>query len=170
MSFGLKVITGLQFSPWNFWKLQNRPYDHLPLPALLLAAGHRQRRPPTPSRLSRPLLRRALAPTRRGRAPPPPVASRWRLHPSPRRPAAPRTSPTAATSPPPWSAPCRARRSLLASARALQESQNSISFVPFLSPRSHASERRRLTTRTPASSSRRGAATTSPLHPNSPHL
>ena len=32
LSFSLKVITGLQFSPWNFWKLQNRPYPLLPPP------------------------------------------------------------------------------------------------------------------------------------------
>ena len=72
MRFGLKVITGLQFSPWDFWKLQNRPYFHLPPPCSALAAVHRQRRPPAPSRPFRPLIRRALAPTRRGRPPPPP--------------------------------------------------------------------------------------------------
>ena len=143
MSFGLKVIACLQKGPWNFWKLQNRPYDHLPLPALLLAAGHRQRRPPTPSRLSRPLLRRALAPTRRGRATPPPVASRWPSPSRATRPAAPRTSPTAATSPPPWSAPCRARRSLLASARAIEEPQRPNPLALLLYPRSHTPEHRR---------------------------
>ena len=52
--------------------MQNDPYLHLPPPCSALAAVHRQRRPPAPSRLSRPLLRRALAPTRRGRPPPPP--------------------------------------------------------------------------------------------------
>src|SRR6185312_17506493 len=128
------------------------------LPALLPVAGHRQRRPPAPSRPSRPSIRHALAPTRRGRAPPPPVASRWRLHPSPRRPAAPRTSPTAATSPPPWSAPCRARRSLLASARAIEEPQRPNPLALLLYPRSHTPEHRR------------GAATPGPLHPDSPHL
>src|SRR6185295_6116086 len=105
----------------------------------------------TPSRLSRPLLRRALAPTRRGRAPTPPVASRWRLHPSPRRPAAPRTSPTATTSPPPWSAPCRARRSLLASARAIEEPQRPNPLALLLYPHSHTPEHRRRPALTPAS-------------------
>ena len=72
MSFSLKVIACLQSGPWNFWKLQNRPYPHLPPPCSALAAVHRQRRPPAPSRPFRPLIRRALAPTRRGRPPPPP--------------------------------------------------------------------------------------------------
>ena len=45
MSFGLKVITALQKGPWNFWKLQNRPYDHL-LPCS--ASRRRQRRPSPP--------------------------------------------------------------------------------------------------------------------------
>ena len=72
MSFGLKVIAGLQNSPCDFWKLQNCPYPHLPPPCSALAAVHRQRRPPAPSRPFRPLIRRALAPTRRGRPPPPP--------------------------------------------------------------------------------------------------
>ena len=48
LSFSLKVIACLQRGPWNFWKLQIYPYHHLPLPALLPVAGHRQRRPPTP--------------------------------------------------------------------------------------------------------------------------
>ena len=42
------------------------------LPAQFLTAVHRQRRPPAPSRPFRPLIRHALAPTRRGRPPPPP--------------------------------------------------------------------------------------------------
>ena len=169
MSFGLKVITGLQFSPWNFWKLQNRPYPLLPLPALLPVAGHRQRRRGAPSRLSRPLLRRALAPTRRGRAPPPPVASRWSPHPSPRRPAESRSARAAATSPSRWRARCSGRRPLLASARALQIPQKPIPTALLLSPRSHTAEHHRRPAGTPASSPRRGAATPEPLHPNSPH-
>ena len=80
MSFGLKVIACLQTSPWNFQKLQNDPYLLLPPPCSVLAAAHRQRRRRrrgAPSRPSRPLLRFALAPTRRSAPPPPPVASRW---------------------------------------------------------------------------------------------
>ena len=42
MSFGLKVIASLQFSPWNFWKLQNRPFLPPPPPCSVS-----RRRPPT---------------------------------------------------------------------------------------------------------------------------
>ena len=48
------------------------PISHLP--ALLLVAVHRQRRPPAPSRPFRPLIRRTLAPTCRERPPPPPAS------------------------------------------------------------------------------------------------
>src|SRR6185436_9500696 len=105
--------------------------------------------PPTPSRPFRPLLRRALAPTRRGRPPLPPVASRWPSSSLATRPVASRTTPPAATAPPPWNGRCRARRPLLASARALHISQASILCIPLLYPRYHAAEHRRRPAGTP---------------------
>ena len=122
------------------------------LPALFLAAAHRQRRRRrrgASSRPSRPLLRFALAPTRRSAPPPPPVASRWSFPGRATRAAEPRSVRAATTSPSRWQAHCRARRPLLASARALHIPQKSIPCTPLLSPRSHASERRRRTTPNP---------------------
>ena len=78
-----------------------------------------------------------------------PLASRWSLPSRATRPAASRAAPTAATATPPWNGRCRACRPLLASARALHIPQTSIPFAIFLSPRSHASERRRRTTPNP---------------------
>ena len=143
LSFGLKVIAGLQNSPWDFWKLQNRPYPHLPPPCSALAAVHRQRRPSAPSRPFRPLIRRALAPTRRGRPPPPPCCLALELPGRATRAAKSRSARAAATSPSRWRARCSGRRPLLASARALQISQKPIPTALFSSPRSHTAERRR---------------------------
>ena len=170
VSPGLKVIACLQFGPWNFWKLQNSP--HLLLqPACLLcssataAVPHRSvpwaaPRPPHASswhpRVADDLLHR-------------PLASRWSLPSRATRPAASRAAPTAATATPPWNGRCRARRPLLASARALHISQDSILCIPLLYPRYHAAEHRRRPAGTPASSPHRGAATAGPLHPYSPH-
>ena len=152
MSFGLKVIDGLQVSPWNFWNYKIALFFHLhPLlcfsPPSTDSAARRRRG--APSRPSRPLLRLALSPTRRPGAPPPPVASRWSLPGRATRPAASRAAQAAATSPSPWTAPDSARRTLLASAQALQNPQNAIPLSLLLPPHSHASERRRRTTPNP---------------------
>ena len=73
----LKVIADLQTSPWNFWKLQNRPFLPPPPPCSVLAAAHRRHRRRRRGEASRPPFSVALAPTRRAAPPPPPVASRW---------------------------------------------------------------------------------------------
>ena len=129
MSFGLKVIAGLQFSPWNFQKLQTSPYPLPPAPSSVFppttdSAAYRRRGEP-----SRPPLCFALAPTRRAAPPSPPVASRWSLPGRATRPAEPRTVPAAATATPPWRACCRVRRPLFARARALQKPQQANPFA-----------------------------------------
>ena len=94
MSYILKVISILQFGPWNFQKLQTSPYPRprASLPALFFSAGCRHRCAASPARRGEPAgpLCFALAPTRRSGASPPPLASRWCPLPSPRRPEPPR--------------------------------------------------------------------------------
>ena len=144
--------------------------SHPPCSVFSLAADSAARhRRGAPSRLSRPLLRRALAPTRRRRAPPPPVASRWSPHPSPRTPPRPE---------PPRRPPPRCRRG-----EPKPEAQLSI----FRAPEHYKNPRIRFhsllcsllaptlqnTAAAPLeprrASPRRGAATPDPLHPYSPH-
>ena len=173
MSFGLKVIAVLQWGPWNFWKLQNYPCLPPPPPALFCAAAHRRhrrRRRGEASRTSRPLIRRALSPTRRPEPPPPLLGFALALH----LPAEPRAPPLPE---PPRRPPPRRRRG-----EPKPEAQLSIFRAPehYKKPRAlFLSSFRRFPNPTPQNaaaahperrraSPRRGAATPGPLHPNSP--
>jgi hypothetical protein len=100
----LKVIDGLQTSPWNFWKLCLGPLS--PSSSLLALFSPPPLCSAPPARRGEPTghLCFALAPTRRAAPPPPPVASRWNLPCYAMRPAEPRTARASATSPPRWSA------------------------------------------------------------------
>jgi hypothetical protein len=146
------------FTEWSleFLEIAKLPLSSTSTPLLCFsppstdsAAAHRQRRRRRRGEASRPLIRLALAPTRRAAPPPPPVASRWSIPGRATCPAASRAAQAAATSPSPWTAPGSARRTLLASARALQNPQNAIPLSLLLPPHSHASERRRRTTPNP---------------------
>ena len=146
MSPILKVIAGLQLGPWNFWKLRLGPFSP---PSSLPACSVFQRRPPPlcsaaarrGGPASRLLLRAGAHASLRSFS----TARCCTLVPPCRatRPAEPRTVRAAATSPSRWRARCRGRRPLLASARALQIPLKLIPLALLLSPRSHATERRR---------------------------
>ena len=79
MSFSLKVIAYLQNGPWKFWKLENSPFLPPPGPSPVFPGAAVQSLSPAPWRARPAALRFALAPTRRPRAPPPPLASRCAL-------------------------------------------------------------------------------------------
>ena len=120
------------------------PFPHLP--ALFLAAAHRQRRPPAPWRAF-PAITSPRAGTHASLCSSSPACC-FELEPPGRatRAAEPRNVRAAATSLSRWRARCRSRRPLLASAQALQIPQKPIPIALLLSPRSHATERRRRTT------------------------
>ena len=108
MSPILKVISALQFGPWNFQKLQNSPYPFPP--AYFLCFQCRRCAEPSPAqwRACPATFCIALAPTRRAAPPPPLIASRWCLPCS-------ATPPRAAA----WSPPRRRRGPAKAEAAAL---------------------------------------------------
>ena len=163
------------FTEWSleFLEIAKLPFLPPPPPALFLAAVHRQRRPPASwrgfpaipaitspragthasPRSSSPSCCLALELPRPSHAP-----RRFQSRPGGRHRYAAVDSPGQRPPHPSSERPSPTRTPEVDSIRS------------FALSRSHASERRRRTTRTPASSPCRGAATTDPLHPNNPHL
>ena len=140
MSFGLKVITGLQFSPWNFWKLQIDPFS--PSPVCLSALS-----PPVPCAARPPRwdapgqiqLRLRFTWRPHELLDPPPYA----LEPPLPRHATP-PSPAVATATPPWPVQRSTPGPQLARAPASGEPEHSILCALSLAPRSGSPEHHRL--------------------------
>ena len=86
MSPILKDIASLQFSPWNFQKLQNSPYPLPPAPCSVFPRRRCAVPSPAQWRACPATFCIALAPTRRAAPPPPPIVSRWSSPAVPRRP------------------------------------------------------------------------------------
>ena len=152
--------------PGIFGNCKTVLFFHLYLPALFRAAAHRRhrrRRRGEASRPSRPLIRRALSPTRRADLLHRSLASRWPFQPVPRA----QNLLAAATATPPWRARRRAPGPLPARARAPQRPQRPIPLFLLLSPRPQTQEHHR---RHPPNAGEPRPPLNSPLRPSPPQI
>ena len=143
MSFSLKVITVLQWGPWNFLVITNRPLSPSPTPC-----SASRRRPPTAPTAPTPapwrgfpaaFFRHTVAHASRGTS----STALWLragpLQPVPRA----QNLLAAATATPPWRARRRAPALVLARAWALQIAPQTIPFVCFPIPQPQTQEHHR---------------------------